>query len=176
MGDKVIYHKREIEYKVPILAEEISHFFMHKKEPLLALCVLKGGFMFFRDLVSHLDPEIKMESGFCRVRTYHNQKKEECSQLEVNENVIDRNVLIIDDICDSGQTINLLTRTLKLRGAKEIYSVVAIHRLGLNQPVKPDWSLFQHVGEEWFYGYGMNKDDKGTGRNRPHVFAIDEEK
>jgi hypoxanthine phosphoribosyltransferase len=81
-----------------------------------------------------------------------------------------RVVLVVDDLCDTGRTLEALEKELLERGAREVRSVVLIRRL-LNKPTfVPCWVGFEYSGLEWFVGYGM--DDGERWRNLPGVYII----
>jgi hypoxanthine phosphoribosyltransferase len=84
-----------------------------------------------------------------------------------------RVVLVIDDICDSGGTLQELERYLIAAGAREVRTVVLIRRL-LDRPTfVPCWVGFEFTGLEWFVGYGM--EDGNRWRNLPAVYTIQQQ-
>lgn len=81
-----------------------------------------------------------------------------------------RVVLVVDDVCDSGRTLEALERDLMERGAREVRTVVLIRRLLDRPSFVPCWIGFEYKGPEWFVGYGM--DDGQRWRNLPAVHII----
>jgi hypoxanthine-guanine phosphoribosyltransferase len=76
----------------------------------------------------------------------------------------------MDDICDSGRTLAVLSEKLQLAGAAEVVSAVLIYRKALSVMHEPRWKGFVYDGPEWFVGYGM--EDSGRWRNMTSVYRI----
>jgi len=81
-----------------------------------------------------------------------------------------RSVLVVDDICDSGRSLAVLSAALKEAGAREVRAAVLVTRKVESQAYSPEWSGFDYSGKEWIVGYGM--DDSERWRNLPGVFII----
>ena len=74
---------------------------------IVFVCVLKGGFMFFSDLVKHVKYPIKID--FVKCKSYNNRKQESISiTKDVDLDIKDHTVFIVDDILDSGNTMTWL--------------------------------------------------------------------
>ena len=85
----------------------------------------------------------------------------------------DRHVLLVDDICDSGQTLKKLHAHALATGAKEVRTAVMIHRNHEDSAYTPDYIGFEYTGSEWFAGYGM--EDKNHNSNFPEIYIIEGE-
>ncbi len=139
----------------------------------LALCVLRGGVFFFSDLL--LACPVTVEPAFCRCRSYEaNQNGVVAQSVEVTLDdpgaIAGRHVLVVDDICDSGRTLNLLTQRLKELGAAEIEVAVCVHRIRSDSQFQPRWCAFSYDGPEWFAGYGM--EDANHCMNFPGLYLL----
>ncbi len=142
---------------------------------VLAIPVLRGGIFFFADLVRAIGFSVEIapiktesyESGVNGVE--RNSVAIYADQLAVKGRV----VLVVDDICDSGRTLEQLERELLARGAREVRTVTLIRRLLDKPSFVPCWVGFQYKGPEWFVGYGM--DDGERWRNLPGVYIIKKE-
>ena len=84
--------------------------------------------------------------------------------------VENRNILLVDDICDTGRTLKTLTANLTALGAREVKSAVLLRRETANAVFEPDWFGFHYSGEEYFVGYGL--DDNNRAANLPDVYVI----
>lgn len=126
-------------------------------KPLLALCVLRGGVFFFGDLMLRLTRSV--EPAFCRAFSY--AKTENGAPLE--QMYVDwqklapagREVVLVDNICDSGRTLLHIDAWLRMQGARRVRSVTMVHRLRADAVAKPDLAGFVYGGDEWLVGYGM---------------------
>jgi hypoxanthine phosphoribosyltransferase len=142
---------------------------------VVAVPVLRGGIIFFGDLVREVGCSLEVAPG--RSWGYEvgaNGVQSEGVRLDVSAVPTEgRSVLLIDDVCDSGRTLEAMATLLRERGAREVRSAVLIRRL-LPEPLHtPTWSAFEYSGAEWFVGYGM--EDGERWRNLPGVYIISPE-
>jgi hypoxanthine phosphoribosyltransferase len=141
---------------------------------IVAVPILRGGLFFFADLVRAISTSVEVaplqtsfyEEGQNNV-VRHNGGHLPSSVSHFHK----RSVLLVDDICDSGQTLASLKPHLLAAGATEVRSAVLIRRLPAPaESIVPDWVGFDYQGPEWFVGYGM--EDSGRWRNLPNVYVI----
>ncbi|HIE58872.1 MAG TPA: hypoxanthine phosphoribosyltransferase, partial [Hydrogenothermaceae bacterium] len=107
----------KIEERIQQLGKKISEDF--KNEEIFAIGILKGSFMFFADLVRNIDTNVYID--FMQVSSYHTNMESSGEVIFVKDISIDinnKNVLIIDDIIDTGRTLKALTMALKQRNPK----------------------------------------------------------
>jgi hypoxanthine phosphoribosyltransferase len=142
------------------------------EEPLLALCVLRGGFLFFGDLLQELTHSV--EPAFCRAHAYAkavNGRSSKRLRIDLAPGLVrNRAVLLVDNICDSGRTLALLAARCRREGAREVRSAVLIHRSRDDSQHVPDYAGLTHAGPEWFAGYGLR--DGNCAMNFPEVFRV----
>jgi len=175
---KRIYSKEDIAYCVYKMAGEIRHWVKETHEvdgqQVLAICVLRGGVFFFADLLKEIP--YTLEPSFCRAMSYSSEDNTQGSEFRLVVEPAEmkgRQVLLVDDICDSGKTLkNLHSYALK-NGAKTVKTAVLIHRNHDASVYKPDYIGFDYTGSEWFAGYGM--EDKNHNSNFPEVYIIEGE-
>jgi hypoxanthine phosphoribosyltransferase len=134
--------------------------------------VMRGGVFFFSDLVRQIPTSVEIVP--VRTEAYEASvsgvMKDKVKIHSEGLAVKGRVVLVVDDLCDTGRTLEALEKELLERGAREVRSVVLIRRL-LNKPTfVPCWVGFEYSGLEWFVGYGM--DDGERWRNLPGVYII----
>ncbi len=175
---KLIHDIDSIQKHIGHLVEDITPWAREVLDttgkPVLALCVLRGGVLFFSDLLKAMP--ISIEPCFCRCRSYSSE--ENATQLDtisthyLETDFKDRDVLIIDDICDSGKSLRHLTEDIMThQGAKSVKTVTFIFRDRPDSVYKPDWHALTYGGDEWFVGYGM--EDKNLYMNHPHIHIIE---
>ena len=141
--------------------------------PLLALCVLRGGFLFFSDLLKAC--KVSIEPAFCRCQSYSSEKNStKLDTIETNfvgTDFHNRHVLLVDDICDTGITLRHIKEDiLTHRGARSVKSVTFVYRDRADSVFKPDWSALTYGGEEWLVGYGM--EDRNLFMNYPALYKL----
>ena len=178
---KLIFSTESIAEGIARTAQDISYWISNPHRPSnlqpLALCILRGGALFFADLVRALGHSVEM--GFCRSWTYSSEVNLQLDASQLNEkrrfslercHVAKRDILLIDDICDTGGTMSFISEELIKLGASSVKTVALIHREVPQSKFCPDWKVFTHSGNEWFVGYGM--EDCNHFSNLPEVYAI----
>lgn len=172
-----LYTKEEIAIQTAQLGSRINTWVSEvKKEnnaPVVALCILRGAIFFFADLIREIPQDIQAE--FCKLQTYDQNSNTplidtEIPPIELSSELHDRNVLIIDDICDKGRVLNNMVSHLNKLGARTIKTAVMVYRDTPTSEFTPDYYCFKFQSEEWLVGMGF--DDKDTYRNLPSIYTI----
>ena len=169
------YTEADINKQVVRIGAEISAWShsLEQSSDVLAIPVLRGGIYFFADVTRSISASVEVAPG--RARAYEEGYNARVrSEIYINldgVSVSGRNVLLIDDICDSGRTLNKLSAYLLAQGAESVRSAVLILRETAQPAFTPDWCGFSYKGDEWFVGYGM--DDQGRYSNLPQIYTID---
>ena len=139
----------------------------------LIVCVLNGAFPFAADLFRSLD--IDAEITFIRLKSYEGTSSTGVVKevLGLGENIKGRDVILVEDIIDTGHTIVKLIDDIK---SKEPASVAVATLLfkpeALVHDVKPDYVGFS-IPKKFIIGYGLDID--GLARNLPDIYAVKEE-
>lgn len=156
-----LYKDTVIQSRLYEACEQINHDYLYKDFVLLG--VLSGGYMLTTDL-SRLINNKEHEINFCTVKSYVDRFKGINSPINlIGKDFEDKDILICDDINDSGETILRLKTLLTEVGAKSVKSIVCIDRVLDTEKESSDYSLFKHYGSEWFIGYGMDYNGKYRG-------------
>ena len=109
----------ELAKRVKELGAEITE--IARKEPVIAVCILKGSFIFFSDLVRHIEADIATE--FLGTASYGNSMKssgEVKLTLDLTNSIEGKTVILIEHIIDTGLTMDFLTKTLAARKPKRL--------------------------------------------------------
>ena len=138
---------------------------------IVFVCVLKGGFMFFSDLVKHIKYPIKID--FIQCKSYNDNQQQELEIIkDIDSDIQDHTIFIIDDILDSGNTMKHLTTHFgpERHGAKNIFTVTAVSKENVDFP--NNYFIYKQPEDvnPWYVGYGM--DDKGYNRNLNSINAV----
>lgn len=157
---------KQIEEKVQEIGAKITEQF--RGEDLVAVCILKGSFVFFSDLVRNIDLDIQCE--FMGVSSYLGQTQssgEVKVTLDLTTPLENKNVLLVEDIVDTGLTMNYLKKNIMSRMPKKLVTTALLLKPAA---LKTDCTL-DHVGFEienqFVVGYGL--DYQGLYRNLPHI-------
>lgn len=156
---QILFSRQEIEATVKKLATEIRKDY-RDKNPLL-IGILKGSFMFMADLVRLLDFPLEIE--FIRLSSY-GQGKESSGKVKVvqglRSQVRGRDVLVIEDIVDSGLTVAYLLDYLWKKKPASLKLCALTDKLSRRQvPVTIDYLGFT-VPDKFLVGYGLDLDEK----------------
>ena len=171
-----LYSRTEVEGRISELASEIAQWSgageSCRDSQVMAVCILRGSVFFFSDLLKEIPSSL--QPAFCLCRSYSSEENDVQQQnLEIQfepEGIEGRRVLLVDDICDSGNTLDVLTTLCRKRGALEVKSAVLIHRIRKDSLHTPTFAAFRYDGEEWFSGYGM--EDRNFAMNYPSVYRL----
>lgn len=158
----------QIQNRIAEIAKQVNNDFPLNEE-LYVLCVLKGSVMFSTDLIKHLKMPVQLE--FIRLSSYGNNTK---SSGKINAvdltlpNLYDKNVLIIEDIVDTGLTANFLIDYLKLQhNVKQLKFASLLDKACARQhTVDIDYAGFS-IDDKFVVGYGL--DYMGYYRNLPYI-------
>jgi hypoxanthine phosphoribosyltransferase len=168
VGD-ILVQRDELEHRVRELAEEISHDYAGRE--LLLIGVLKGAVFFLADLMRHL--EVSCEVDFMAVSSY-GASTDSSGVVRILKDldapIEGRDVLIVEDIVDSGLTLSYLFRMLRARGPASL-EVCAL----LTKPERREIDLpIRYVGFEipnrFAIGYGLDYAERY--RNLPYVAVL----
>ena len=168
---KVLFEKSQIENRIKEIGVQILNRHKEENNPIVLIGVLNGGFMFYSKLVDQLallDPQC----DFIRVKSYKGREHEIPEIIIPSSlNVKNKFVYIIDDIYDTGLTMQALKNQFMDLGASGV-SVVTLVKRAINEVDMPINSLYGfEIHDEWVVGYGMD-DEEGRKRSLPYILAI----
>lgn len=162
----VLYSEEQIQAKVREMGQQLSKDF-NGRNPLV-ICVLKGAFIFMSDLVKSIF--VPLEIDFMAVSSYGQSTKSSgvvkiIKDLDVS--VEGRDVIIVEDIIDSGLTLSYLIDVLERRNARSV-TVAALFDKPARRTVdlEPDYKGFT-LPDEFVVGYGLDFAEKY--RNLPYI-------
>ena len=160
----------QIQKRVQELGEQIKERFSGK-EDIVAVGVLKGSIMFYADLLRAIDMDIQCEFYGCS--SYGNSTKssgEVKLTLDLANSVKDKHVLLIEDIVDSGLTMNYLKTVIGARNPATITTASLLLKPdSLKEECEVDFVGFE-IGDDFVVGYGL--DFQGYYRNLPYVATV----
>ena len=165
---KVLISQEEIENKVSELANEINT--KYKGEELVVIGILKGAFIVVSDLAKQLDLDVTFD--FMSIKSYYGS--ESTGQVKIVKDleydITDKNVLIVEDIYDTGLTLSNLKKLLESRNPKsiEVFSMFVKKEVA-QDPIEINYSGFE-IGPEFVVGYGL--DYNGKYRELPYLAVL----
>ena len=167
----VLIDEKSLHQKIKELANEISNDYQN--EEIILICILKGSVYF----ATALSQEIKDSSiilDFMKVSSYGSSTESTGNidfKLDLSENIENRNVIIVEDIIDSGITLHHLRELLSKRNPKSLKICTLLDKPERRKKdVKVDYVGFQ-IENKFVVGYGMDYDEKY--RNLPYIGYIE---
>ena len=166
MDIKPLITAEQIDDKLREIGQQISEDYAGKE--VLLVGVLRGAFMVMADLARHID--LPCEFDFMAVSSYgaSTQTSGVVRILkDLDEEIEGRHVLIVEDIIDSGLTLNYLMKSLRVRRPESLEIATLLLKEGIQRvPLDVKYTAFK-IGPEFVVGYGL--DYAGKYRNLPYV-------
>ncbi len=166
---KVLIDEQTLQNRIYELAKQIEKDYEGKE--LTLVCILKGSTIFTVDLAKKMDKKLKLE--FMQVSSYIGEKISSGKinlKLDLPEVLEGENLLIVEDIIDTGRTLNYLIKHLKQKNPASIKICTLLDKPERREyDVKVDYVGFQ-VPDKFVIGYGL--DDKEFYRNLPYIAEV----
>jgi hypoxanthine phosphoribosyltransferase len=168
---KILFEKEQIENRIKEIAIQILNRHKSENSQIVLVCVLNGGFMFYAKLVEKL-AILYPECAFIRVKSYKGQRQTDINTLmDIDIDLSGKHVYVIDDIYDTGVTMNYIRDNFLNKDAASVQLVTLIKRF-INEINPPLGFIYGfEIKDEWLVGFGMDDDD-GTRRNLPYILAV----
>jgi hypoxanthine phosphoribosyltransferase len=169
MNREVLFSREVIDRRVRELADEISRDYAGRE--LIAVGVLKGAFVFMADLIRALNVPCKID--FTQLASYGSgtdSSGDVVIKKDIGLALADRDVLIVEDIVDTGLTLSFLVETLKARGPRSLKVCVLLDKkMRRKVPFTADYTGFD-IADRFVIGYGLDFDEQG--RDLPDICVI----
>lgn len=177
---EILIDKEQIEKRVKELGAQITEDYKRllgnlvNEKPLIAICLLRGAIIFLADLIREI--KIPLEYDFISVSSYKDSSRpgeiELLKDLEVS--IEGRDVLIVEDIVDTGHTLNYIKENLLSRSPASLKICSLIDKTARREvKVDIDYVGFTVEKDEFLVGYGL--DYAGRYRNLPYIAALKSE-
>ncbi|HUE96503.1 MAG TPA: hypoxanthine phosphoribosyltransferase [Longimicrobiaceae bacterium] len=167
---RIVYSAAEIERRVREMGREISRYYPAAEE-LLVIGLLKGSFIFVGDLVREIERPLQVDFlvagsyGSATTTSGHVQLLYDPAAV-----LKDRHVLLVEDIVDSGTTLNRLVPVLKERQPRSLELCALLHKhIAPSLALEPRWVGFD-APNEFLIGYGL--DHSEDFRNLPFIASL----
>ena len=159
---KVLIDEKELDSLVTKVAGEIDRDFAKAEGRLLLLAILKGSVVFMGDLMKKIQSPVEID--FMKVSSYGAGT---VSSGTINifldlqrKDIGDCNIVVVEDIVDSGRTLSYLTDYLKLKGAKSVRTCTLLDKPSRREvDFQPDY-VGREIPDEFVVGYGLDYDEK----------------
>ncbi|HOA77326.1 MAG TPA: hypoxanthine phosphoribosyltransferase [Thermosynergistes sp.] len=171
--DRMLISEETLRSRVKELASQISADYTNKK--LVAVAILKGAVVFLVDLMRYLDPSVELHIDFMAVSSY-GASTQSSGILKITKDldvdVKGENVLLVEDIVDTGLTLSYLVRLLQEREPLSLKVCVLLDKPDRREAeVQVDYRGFS-IPNEFVVGYGL--DCAGMWRNLSSIYVVKE--
>ena len=154
--EKVLIDEESLNLKIKQLAKTLNDYYADKDE-LILVCILKGSVMFMAELAKYLNVETKME--FMSVSSYEDNTYSSGNVkilMDLDIDIKDKEVLIVEDIIDTGYTLKKIKETLLKREPKDLKIVTLLDKPERREvEIKPDFTGFK-IPNEYVVGFGLD--------------------
>lgn len=166
---KIVFSNEDIQSKIVEMGKQITK--EYEGESILVVSLLKGSFIFTADLVRNIEVPVQIE--FMTTSSY-GDGEESTGKVNIvsdlNTNIENRHVLIVDDIMDSGLTMQVIANHLKSFNPKTVKTCVLLDKPERRKvDMTPDYCGFV-IPDLFIVGYGLNYGDYY--RNIPYIFSF----
>ena len=168
--EKILVTREEIAEKVRELGRRITADYAGK-EPVL-VCILKGAVLFFSDLIMEMD--LPLTADFMAISSYGSATKTSGVVRvlkDLDKDIVGKDVIIVEDIVDTGVTLNYLKSMLAHRGAASIRIAALLDKTARRtvKDLKVE-SVWFDIPDAFVVGYGLDYDQ--TYRNLPDIGVL----
>jgi hypoxanthine phosphoribosyltransferase len=157
--DEILITTEQLQKRIAEMGAQISADY--SGQDLLLVCILKGGVMFLTDLMRHIT--VPHAIDFMAVTSYGAGTRESTGVvrilMDLEIDIYGRNVLLVEDIIDSGHTLAYITHVLRTRQPASLRIVTLLDKAERRQvDVKLDYVGFQ-ISNKFVFGYGLDLDE-----------------
>lgn len=167
---RVLIPEKDVDRKISEIGEQISRDYAGREVHLI--CVLKGGVFFTCELAKRISVPVSLD--FMSVSSYGDDTKSSGVVRivkDLDESLKDKEVIIVEDIVDSGRTLAYLKELLMDRGPKDIKICTLLDKPSRRvKAVKVDYTCFS-IPDEFVVGYGLDYAQKY--RNLPYIGVVE---
>ena len=164
-----------LQKRIAEIGEEISRDYT-RKDDLLLICILRGGIVFLVDLMRHLT--IPHQIDFMAISSYGVGARESEGNvrvtLDLQTNIRDKDVLLVEDIIDSGHTISHVLELLSTRQPRSLKVCTLLDKAERREVVVPIHYRGFEIPNKFVFGYGLDLDEYY--RNLPFIGVVDLDK
>lgn len=170
--ERILYSEEQLRARVKEVAEQVDKLYQGKQP--ICVGILKGGIIFYADFIRHLT--VPVELDFMAVSSYGSGTVSSGKlkiKKDLDRDVKGRDIIIIEDIIDSGFTLANLKALLLERGANSVIIVTLLNKKERREyDIAPDFNCFD-IENEFVIGYGLDYDERY--RELPYIGILKRE-
>lgn len=172
---EVLIDSETLQARIRELGQKITADYRALQGDLILICILKGGVMFLTDLMRHID--VPHEIDFMAVSSYGKGARASTRNVRIDMDLTSqlngKHVLIVEDIIDSGHTLEFVINLLNSRSPSSLKLVTLLNKQSRREvPIPVDYVGFD-IEDKFVFGYGLDLDEKF--RNLPFIGVVNQE-
>lgn len=171
---EILVTKDQLQQRISELGRKITRDY--QGEEILLICILRGGVLFLTDLMREIDLPLAVD--FMAVTSYGTGARESSGHvritLDLNTSLEGKNVILVEDIVDSGRTIASVLELLKTRDPKSLVVCTLLDKAERREEEVPIRYRGFSIPNKFVFGYGLDIDEYY--RNLPFIGVVDLEK
>ena len=168
---EVLINEERLQSRIAELGAEISRDYQDKD--LLLICILRGGVMFLTDLMRHIT--VPHTIDFMAISSYGSGARQSSGSvritMDLRSDIAGRNVLLVEDIIDSGRTIASMLELLESRHPTSLKVCTLLDKSSRREVEVPIDYLGFNIEDKFVFGYGLDLDEYH--RNLPFIGVVD---
>ncbi len=173
---EILIDERTLQARISELADEISRDYKASGNDLVLVCILRGGIVFMVDLMRRLT--VRHQIDFMAISSYGAGARQSSGNvrlsLDLKADICGKDVLLVEDIVDSGHTISYVLDFLRTRQPRSLKVCTLLDKEERREtPVPIDYCGFK-IANKFVFGYGLDLDEYY--RNLPFVAVVDVKK
>lgn len=172
---EVLIPEDKLQARIAELAAAINKDYQDSKD-LLLICILRGAVIFMSDLSKHI--KIPHAMDFMAISSYGAGNRSSSGvvriTMDLNTNIFDKDVLIVEDIIDSGNTLSYVLKLLSTRKPKSLHICTLLDKADRREVEVPIRYTGFVIPNEFVFGYGLDLDE--LYRNLPFIGIVDLDK
>lgn len=170
---EILIDAETLQRRIAELGAQLSRDYAESPD-LLLICILKGGVMFLTDLTRHLT--VPHEIDFMAASSYGKGGRASSGnvriEMDTRAQIDGRDVLVVEDIIDSGYTLYFVLQTLRARNPRSLRLCTLLDKAARREvDLQSDYVGFT-IENKFVFGYGLDLDEKY--RNLPFIGVVDE--
>lgn len=169
--DEILLTEEQIQQRVAELGRIISAHYTDSKD-LLLVCILKGGVLFLTDLMRHIT--VPHAIDFMAVSSYGEGARASTGHvrilMDLAQSITNRDVLLVEDIIDSGHTLSYILNQLRARNPHSLSICTLLSKPSRREVEIPVDFLGFEIEDKFVFGYGLDLDERF--RNVPFIGVV----
>lgn len=173
---EILIDSDTLQDRIRALGEQITRDYEALQGDVILVCILKGGVMFLSDLTRCID--VPHEIDFMAVSSYgkggRTSSRNVRIDMDLTTQLTNKHVLIVEDIIDSGHTLEFVLKMLRARNPASLRMVTLLNKQSRREVSIPVDYIGFDIEDKFVFGYGLDLDEKF--RNLPFIGVVDLEK